>query len=47
MVMGVPGKVVRETTMLERERIRGTVDAYVKLQQEHALGMHAPVVADS
>jgi carbonic anhydrase/acetyltransferase-like protein (isoleucine patch superfamily) len=40
MVMGVPGKVVRETTMLERERIRGTVDAYVKLQQEHALGKH-------
>jgi carbonic anhydrase/acetyltransferase-like protein (isoleucine patch superfamily) len=40
MVMGVPGKVVRETTVLERERIRGTVDAYVKLQAEHAAGRH-------
>jgi carbonic anhydrase/acetyltransferase-like protein (isoleucine patch superfamily) len=44
MVMGVPGKVVRETTMLERERIRGTVDAYVKLQQEHALGKHQRIL---
>jgi len=40
MVMGVPGKVVRETTTLERERIRDTVDAYVKLQAEHAAGLH-------
>ena len=40
MVMGVPGKVVRETTVLERERIRGTVDAYVKLQAEHTAGRH-------
>lgn len=41
MVMGVPGKVVRETTALERERIRATVDAYVALQHEHASGRHA------
>jgi carbonic anhydrase/acetyltransferase-like protein (isoleucine patch superfamily) len=40
MVMGVPGKVVRETTTLERERIRSTVDAYVKLQAEHVAGQH-------
>jgi carbonic anhydrase/acetyltransferase-like protein (isoleucine patch superfamily) len=40
MVMGVPGKVVRETTTLERERIRSTVDAYVTLQAEHAAGTH-------
>lgn len=43
MVMGVPGKVVRETTPLERERIRSTVDAYVQLQQEHASGKHARI----
>jgi carbonic anhydrase/acetyltransferase-like protein (isoleucine patch superfamily) len=38
MVMGVPGRVVRETTVLERERIRATVDSYVKLQAEHKAG---------
>ena len=43
MVMGVPGKVVRETTTLERERIRGTVDAYVKLQAEHQAGDHTRI----
>lgn len=40
MVMGVPGRIVRETTVLERERIRATVDSYVKLQSEHAAGHH-------
>jgi carbonic anhydrase/acetyltransferase-like protein (isoleucine patch superfamily) len=44
MVMGVPGRIVRETTVLERERIRDTVDSYVRLQAEHAAGKHARVV---
>ena len=46
MVMGVPGKVVRETTVLERERIRDTVDAYVKLQAEHAAGRHQRLLGE-
>ena len=43
MVMGVPGKVVRETTTLERERIRDTVESYLKLQTEHRAGAHPRV----
>ena len=38
MVMGVPARVVRETTAAERERIRDTVETYVRLQSEHAAG---------
>lgn len=41
MVMGVPGRIVRETTVAERERIRDTVDSYLKLQAEHKAGEHA------
>jgi carbonic anhydrase/acetyltransferase-like protein (isoleucine patch superfamily) len=44
MVMGVPGRIVRETTEVERERIRATVDSYVRLQAEHAAGKHPRVV---
>lgn len=40
MVMGVPGRIVRETTAAERERIRDTVASYVRLQAEHAAGEH-------
>jgi carbonic anhydrase/acetyltransferase-like protein (isoleucine patch superfamily) len=43
MVMGVPGKVVRQTTVVERERIRATIDSYVRLQSEHAAGQHPPL----
>jgi carbonic anhydrase/acetyltransferase-like protein (isoleucine patch superfamily) len=46
MVMGVPGRIVRETTTLERERIRDTVDSYVKLQAEHRAGDHPLVLGD-
>jgi carbonic anhydrase/acetyltransferase-like protein (isoleucine patch superfamily) len=45
MVMGVPGRIVRETTVLERERIRDTVDSYLRLQAEHEAGKHPRVVA--
>lgn len=38
LVMGVPGKVKRETTTEERERIARTVRAYVDLQRAHAAG---------
>jgi carbonic anhydrase/acetyltransferase-like protein (isoleucine patch superfamily) len=43
MVMGVPGRIVRETTVHERERIRDTVDSYLKLQAEHQAGEHPRV----
>ena len=45
MVMGVPGRIVRETTDVERERIRATVDSYLRLQGEHVAGKHPRVVA--
>jgi len=38
LVLGVPGRVVRETTAEERERIRKTVGAYLDLQQRHRAG---------
>jgi carbonic anhydrase/acetyltransferase-like protein (isoleucine patch superfamily) len=47
MVMGVPGRVVRETTALERERIRDTVDTYLRLKAEHVAGQHPQVSSPS
>jgi carbonic anhydrase/acetyltransferase-like protein (isoleucine patch superfamily) len=44
LVVGVPASVKRETTAAERERIESTVDAYVRLQAEHAAGRHARVI---
>ena len=38
LVLGVPGRIVRETTHAERERIRETVNAYLALQKEHIAG---------
>jgi carbonic anhydrase/acetyltransferase-like protein (isoleucine patch superfamily) len=38
LVMGVPGRIVRETTPAERERIQGTVAAYLDLQSRHERG---------
>ena len=35
LVMGVPGRVVRETKPEERDRIAVTVDAYLELQKRH------------
>lgn len=35
LVVGVPAKVIRETTVAERERIGKTVDAYLQLQDVH------------
>ena len=44
LVLGVPGRVVRATTAAERERIAGTVQAYLKLQEEHRAGRHPAAV---
>jgi carbonic anhydrase/acetyltransferase-like protein (isoleucine patch superfamily) len=38
LVIGVPGRVVRETKPEERERIAGTVEAYLSLQERHRRG---------
>ena len=38
LVLGVPAKVVRQTTPEERQRIQKTVDAYLDLQQRHRKG---------
>ena len=38
LVLGVPGRVVRQTTDAERERIKGTVESYLALQEEHRRG---------
>lgn len=38
LVIGVPGRIVRQTTGEERERIRRTVDAYLELAQQHQAG---------
>jgi carbonic anhydrase/acetyltransferase-like protein (isoleucine patch superfamily) len=40
LVLGVPARVVRETTPAERDRIRRTVDSYLALQDEHRAGRH-------
>jgi carbonic anhydrase/acetyltransferase-like protein (isoleucine patch superfamily) len=38
LVLGVPGRVVRQTTEAERGRIRATVESYLSLQEEHRRG---------
>lgn len=35
LVLGVPGRVVRQTTDAERERIAKTVEAYLELQEKY------------
>jgi carbonic anhydrase/acetyltransferase-like protein (isoleucine patch superfamily) len=42
LVLGVPGRVVRETTDDERARIQHTVDAYLHLQRLHRAGEFPP-----
>jgi carbonic anhydrase/acetyltransferase-like protein (isoleucine patch superfamily) len=38
LVIGVPGRIVRQTTGEERERIKRTVDAYLELAEQHRRG---------
>ena len=42
LVLGVPGRIVRETTATERERILRTVQSYLELQQAHRRGEYPP-----
>lgn len=41
LAVGVPARVLRPTSVAERERIAHTVKAYLELQQEHRAGKHA------
>jgi carbonic anhydrase/acetyltransferase-like protein (isoleucine patch superfamily) len=38
LVIGVPGRIVRQTTNEERERIKRTVDAYLDLSDQYRKG---------
>ena len=38
LVVGVPARVLRQTTEAERERIRSTVESYLDLQEEYKRG---------
>src|ERR687888_632293 len=38
LVIGVPGRIVRQTTNEERARIQATVDSYLQLQDRHRKG---------
>ncbi|HUQ45205.1 MAG TPA: gamma carbonic anhydrase family protein [Gemmatimonadaceae bacterium] len=40
LVVGVPARVIRETTAEERARIARTVESYLVLQEEHRAGTH-------
>ena len=42
LVIGVPGRVVRQTTAEERERIARTVASYIELQDRHRRGEFPP-----
>ncbi len=42
VVLGVPGRVIRQTTDAERERIRRTVESYLELQELHGQGAFPP-----
>ncbi len=43
LVLGVPGRIVRETTAAERDRITRTVRSYLELQQAHRHGEYPRV----
>lgn len=38
LVLGLPGRVVRQTTSAERERIARTVESYLAMQERHRRG---------
>ena len=43
LVMGIPARVVRQTTLEERERIARTIASYLELQEAHRRGAFPPV----
>ncbi len=45
LVLGIPARVIRETTDDERVRIRRTVEGYLSLQDEHRAGRYPRIVS--
>jgi carbonic anhydrase/acetyltransferase-like protein (isoleucine patch superfamily) len=43
LLLGVPARIVRETTAAERERIARTIESYLALQQSHRRGEYPRV----
>lgn len=43
LAIGIPARVLRATTEVERERIQKTVAAYLELQAQHRAGAFEPV----
>ena len=43
VVLGVPGRIVRQVTPQMRERIRKTVASYIDLQERHRSGLYPPL----
>ena len=43
LLLGVPARIVRQTTVAERERIARTVESYLALQQSHRRGEYPRV----
>lgn len=44
LAMGVPAKIIRQTTAEERNRIKHTVSSYLELQKSHRAGKYPPAV---
>jgi carbonic anhydrase/acetyltransferase-like protein (isoleucine patch superfamily) len=40
LALGLPARVIRQTTMEERDRIRRTVESYLSLQEHHRRGAY-------
>jgi carbonic anhydrase/acetyltransferase-like protein (isoleucine patch superfamily) len=43
LLLGVPARIIRETTAAERERITRTIESYLTLQQSHRRGEYPRV----
>lgn len=47
LAIGVPAKIIRETTAEERGRIQSTVESYLELQKAHRAGQYPLVVGSA
>ncbi len=47
VLMGVPGRIVRDTTDADREYVRQVIDNYIRLASEHAAGRYPNVAGTS
>ena len=44
VVLGVPGRVVRQVSAEMRERIERTIESYIVLQDRHRMGEYGPLI---